>query len=354
LGKIVKKQKGLRKVIIILHWESFPQYELELSNLYDEYGSNYYKIVEEMNKKFGEMFSYDSIRNRIRRSPVIDYIPNKRGKGLFAGLSDNDIYNDFVDSKVIVKEIIDFFENKYIDKTINILVISDLHIPKENLDVLEEIILKNQDCNVLVIAGDLLDFDNLSRFGHKKSIDVSTEYKRAFNILKRITSLFEHIFISHGNHEERWASYIKNKNITALSSFLLNKLRPLDPVVEYFDNVHYIPFWFFQLGEVLFVHPSMYSRIEGRTVENCIKNRIEKQHEKKFGKFSTVICGHTHRIFKGEFFGKIAVENGCIQQKNMEFNNKDAVGKNWHHGYTRIKMVNGKTNWNDINVIRVG
>ncbi|MFW6377199.1 MAG: metallophosphoesterase [bacterium] len=336
-------------------WDNHPKIEFKLSEFYDKFGNNYQAIADELSKAFPEYkFTYNSVRNRIRRpSSIIEYIPNKRGKGIFEGLDDNYLFNDYSEAKEDIIDNIDFFKQKYGDKTVNILVISDLHIPKEDLNVLEKILLNNQDCNVLVIAGDLLDYDNLSSFGQKRNINVTDEYKRAFSILKRIVPMFEDVFIFNGNHENRFINYITHKTVTSISGYLTDKHKPLSQIVSYFDNVHYISHWFLQLGDVIFSHPSRYSKIEGRTVRNVVDNRIEKSHEKKFDLFNAVVCGHTHRTFKGEFKGKIAIENGCIEQKGVEFSNKDAKGKEWHHGYTKITMRNGNTSWNDINVYRV-
>lgn len=337
-----------------MKWENHPKIELELSNLYDKYGSNYNHIISELSDKFEDKdFSYNSVRNRIRRSPIIEYIPHKRGQGLFDNLTDNSLLNDYTEAKEKIKETIKYFNEKYGDKEIKILSISDLHIPKEDLDVLEQIILENQDCDVLIIAGDLLDYDNLSRFGQKKNIDVRKEFQRAVDILKKITPMFEDVFIINGNHEKRWVSYIERKTVNALTGYLTNKMKPLSQIVQYFDNVTYVPHWFCQLGDVVFAHPSRYSKIKGRTVRNVVNNRLKKDHETKFEPFSTVVIGHTHDIFKGKFKNKIAVETGCVEQKDVEFANSDARGKNWTHAFTRINMKQGKTNWNNVDVNEV-
>lgn len=335
-----------------MEWSNHKKIELELSKLYDEYGSNYNQIVSELANKFEDKkFTYDGVRNRIRRSPIINYIPHKRGSGLFDNMTDNTLANDYTDARRDIVRAIEYFKDKFGDKEVEILTISDLHIPKEDLDVLEEIVLDNQDADVLVIAGDLLDYDNLSVFGQKKNIDVREEYQRAVDILKKIVPLFEDVFVINGNHEKRFSSYISHKTVNGLTGYLTEKLKPLTQIVQYFDNITYIPHWFCQLGDVVFAHPSRYSKIAGRTVRNVVDDRLEKNHEKEFKSFSTVVIGHTHRTFKGKFKNKVAVETGCTEQMEVEFRNNDAKGKNWVHAATRISMKQGETTWNDVRVL---
>lgn len=325
--------------------------ELELSKLYDKFGNNYSEIIKEMNLRFDRDFTFDSVRNKIRRSSIIDYVPNKRGKGIFSNIRENEQVNEYTEAISDIKYYQDYFKNKY--KDVEILVLSDLHIPLVDLDALEKVIFNNQDADICVIAGDMLDYKSISSYGQKREISVEDEYKIGFEVLKQISEIFEDVVIINGNHEKRLKRYFSHKVVTALSGYLSSKHKPLQEITRFFDNVIYINHWFTQIFDVIFAHPSRYSKIKGRTAKNVVENRIKKEHEEEFGYFSTVCVGHSHISTKNEFFSKITIENGCLQQLNTEFKDNDAKGNNWVHAYTRIKIKNGKTSWNDVRIYRL-
>jgi len=325
--------------------------ELELSNLYDEYGNNYSAIIEEMNKKFERDFTFDSVRNKIRRSSIIDYIPNKRGKGIFKEIRINEEASDYKEAISDIKHYQEYFKDKYNDA--KILNISDLHVPFTNIDALEEIIYNNQDADICVINGDLLDYKSISNYGQKREITVEEEYRMLFKILKPISEIFEDVVITEGNHERRLKRYFSKKVVTALSGYLSDKHKPLSEVTKFFDNIIYINNWYTHIFNIVFAHPNRYSKIKMRSARNVIRSRIKKEHEKEFGKFDVVSIGHTHTDGKTQFSGKIAVESGCLELLDVPYRDKDAKGNNWTNSYVIMDVKNQETSWNDITVYRV-
>ena len=77
----------------------------------------------------------------------------------------------------------EYFDEKYTDA--EILVLSDLHIPLVDLDALEEVVFTNQDADICVIDGDMLDYKSISAYGQKKEVSVESEYKIGFEVLKQ-------------------------------------------------------------------------------------------------------------------------------------------------------------------------
>jgi len=332
-----------------MEWTS--KQELELSNLYDVYGNNYSEIIREMNEKFDRDFSFDSVRNKIRRSSVISYIPNKRGKGIFANLQENENVSDYKEAISDIKYYQKFFKEKY--KDAKILNISDLHVPYTDIDALEEVIYNNQDADICVINGDLLDFKSISSYGGVREITVEEEYRMLFKIMKPIAEIFDYVVVTEGNHCRRLKNYFSHKVVTALSGYLADKHKPLQEVTRFFDNVIYINHWFTHIFDIVFAHPSRYSKIKGRTSKNVVENRLKKEHEKEFGEFNTVSVGHSHVATKNTFFGRTTIETGCLEQLDVEYRDKDAKGANWVHAYAIIEVKDHKTDWNSVQVYRV-
>jgi len=325
--------------------------ELRLSELYDRHGNDYSKIAEMLTDEFGRKFTYHGTRNKIRRSSIIEYIADKKGEGIFEGLKENDEFNSYVEAKDDIKATKKYIENKY-GSEVSIAVINDLHIPKLNYDVLEKFLLTNQNCDVLVIAGDYVDYKSISTYGNVREVSVEKEYKIGFEVMKRLSNMFKDVVVINGNHESRLVRYFSSKIVSALSGYINNKHKPLEEITRFFENVHYINHWFCHLYDVVFAHPSRYSKIALRTARNVVDDRLEKGHESEFGKFSTVVCGHSHRLGRTEFKQKIAIENGCFENKDVGYANKDAKGKNWVYGGSRIDIKNGKTEWNNIDLQR--
>jgi hypothetical protein len=56
----------------------------------------------------------------------------------------------------------------------------------------------------------------------------------------------------------------------------MDKHKPLAEITRYFDNITYINHWWMKLGDFIFAHPSRYSKITLRTVENAVKYFIKK------------------------------------------------------------------------------
>lgn len=348
-------EKPFKGGIIIFKWNEHPQIEKRLADLYDEYGNNYQAINDKLNEEYGNIkeFTFDSTRNRIRRSPIIDYIPQKRGRGIFAEIFDEEIISDYREEKEVIKKIMADFKKKHGQGEVKVLVINDLHIPYTNIDVLEEIIFNNQDADILVIAGDFLDYNSISAYGGRKNVDVSGEYKMGFKIMKKLAAIFKEIYIINGNHEYRLVSYYKNKVVQGLNGYLLDKHRPLDEIVKYFDNVTYVNHWFMQLGDFIFAHPKRYSSVAMRTVENVIKYFINQRHEKEFAPFNAVGIGHTHRLGGTELFGYYGYEFGCIEDKNVDYRHQDAKGNKWEYGYGIVIFKNGEFDYNSTREYKV-
>ncbi|MFW6015294.1 MAG: metallophosphoesterase [bacterium] len=338
-------------MIGIIKWENHPETELYLSNLYDEYGSNYQMIIKEMNKKFDKEFTYNSIRNRIRRSPVIEYIAHKRGKGIFSGIEDDEVY-EYEEIRDDIQEVIKRFKYNFKNKKTKVLVLSDLHIPDVNFDNLEKAILDNQDADIVVLAGDLVNLDSIRKYGNIKNISVEDEYKKLFKIMKVISDIFSQIIVITGNHDRSLYKYFSNKIVQGLSGYLNLKHPPLEDVMKYFDNVNYINHYFCQLGDLIIAHPDRYSKVRGRTVRNVLRERLEREHYKEYDNFSTVMIGHSHDVAEINDFSKRGLEIGCLCKEEIDYHNR-GKGKKWIPAYGIAVFDNCKLITNETRVIRI-
>jgi hypothetical protein len=90
----------------------------------------------------------------------------------------------------------------------NGLVSSDWHIPLISHDVAARMIddAVRYDCTeFLVIAGDLFNFDALSQYAPKQDdAGLAVELEHATQILEIMLMAFDHIYITKGNHDNRF------------------------------------------------------------------------------------------------------------------------------------------------------
>jgi hypothetical protein len=126
----------------------------------------------------------------------------------------------------------------------------------------------------------------------------------------------------------------------------MDKHKPLAEITRYFDNITYINHWWMKLRDFIFAHPSRYSKITLRTVENAVKYFIKNKIDKEFGFFEGVGIGHTHRIGSGEAFGRYAYEFGCIINKNVDYRHRNAKSNKWEYGYGIVTFNNCKMDYN--------
>lgn len=120
----------------------------------------------------------------------------------------------------------------------DVMVCSDLHVPYHSMSAVEHMCDTASLFNVtkLVIAGDLLHVDSLSRFEqYQPEISLHDELREACSLLDFLESTFEAIVVIPGNHDQRVAkalSSLKNstKGEKALSIIkgLLNQSGPTD------------------------------------------------------------------------------------------------------------------------------
>jgi predicted phosphodiesterase len=212
------------------------------------------------------------------------------------------------------------------EAAIKILSLSDIHFPFQNQELIDEIIDIHKDADILVLNGDLLDGYAASSFAKDKNIPMHLEYTMALEFVRKVASIFPQVYIVRGNHEHRLEKYFANKIDPTMQMFAckdtlyyLAKGYILDEdgthigTVE-LPNVVYNPQgnpWILQLNKTVFLHPSTYlSAPLGTVVKACdyLQNFLE------WDSYDCVVMGHTHKLGKLVYKGKLVMEQGCLVQ----------------------------------------
>lgn len=212
-----------------------------------------------------------------------------------------------------------------------ILAVSDFHVPFHlPIDTFKGYA---NNIDLLIINGDLLDCQSISKFSKKYRINLIDEMIEARQyIMDLIDMLYpKKVIFVKGNHEHRLLSYLTDK----LNEDLLNIMpdSPLDliindgfknrdrfnktevfyqPLVEVYNGrdieIIYNGDWWYMCGNVIFAHPLAYSSSILKTTEKAVSYFAHQNNTKHF---TSVILGHTHRVGFYKIGDIRMYEQGC-------------------------------------------
>jgi len=209
--------------------------------------------------------------------------------------------------------------------TTKILSLSDIHFPLARVDLLLEIIDEHSDADILVVNGDLLEGYLFSTFEKHKTIAAIDEYQAGFNFIKLCSEIFPKVVITSGNHDKRASRALKSTSLPkeatqVLGSNLIARIangEKLDTsgmlVKKYdFDNVIYqgSESWYVLIGKTLFIHPSA----RGGSKPGWMVQSWNQKFATRYlpGEYDSVVCGHSHQIYKGIINSTLLIEQGCL------------------------------------------
>jgi predicted phosphodiesterase len=245
--------------------------------------------------------------------------------------------------------------------TTKILSLSDIHFPLAREDLLEEILTEHADADVVVVNGDLMEGYIFSTFEKSRSIAALDEYRAAFLFVKTLSERFPKVVLVDGNHDIRASRALKdggfskdatqvlrpnlmariaNGEVLDASGLLVQKLN--------FDNVVYEQreSWFVKIGKTLFIHPHGRGGSQpGHTVLNHGDKLMRRYGEDEV---DSVVCGHTHKIYKGIINGKMYIEQGYLAGILAYLHSpKNDYRFNFQNGYAVIYQdAEGNTDFN--------
>lgn len=194
---------------------------------------------------------------------------------------------------------------------LKVVQINDVHVPYQDNKTLKSVysFLEDFKPDQLVIAGDFLDFYELSTFDKNpdRQNHIQDELDESYKILKQFKELCPEIHFIKGNHEDRLRRFLwKNPQLASLKVLELSKLLCLDLLeIEYHED-EYI------LNEFRFHHGTV---VRGESGASAKAEHI------KYGSSSS--AGHTHRLgtyYKTDARGTTAsFENGCLCDLRPEY-----------------------------------
>lgn len=140
----------------------------------------------------------------------------------------------------------------------NAVVTADYHIPCVDIDMVKYAIEKGKEYNIkqLFIAGDFFNFDVLSYYtaklgGSDTTIKMRDELKMGKEIMQSLSTQFDRIVYSIGNHENRWSKAVRNAFTFEMVTDWLKQ-----------GNLKFLNSFFFYLDDIRVIHPKSYSQVK--------------------------------------------------------------------------------------------
>ena len=245
--------------------------------------------------------------------------------------------------------------------TTKILSLSDIHFPLAAENLIAQVLNEHADADIVVVNGDLMEGYIFSTFAKNKSIAALDEYRAAFWFVKMLSERFPKVILVDGNHDiraaralkgagfEKDASQILRPNLMArlANGELLDESGLLVEKLD-FNNVIYEPreSWFVKVGKTLFIHPHTRGGSQpGHTVTRIGDKLMRRYPEDEV---DSVVCGHTHKIYKGIINGKLYIEQGFLAGVLAYLHSaKSDYRFNYQNGYAVIYQdAEGNTDFN--------
>lgn len=252
-----------------------------------------------------------------------------------------------------------------------ILSMSDIHFPFARVDLLQQIIDTHHDADEVVLNGDIVEGYAYSSYNKSRSVYAVDEYNCMFAFVGELLKIFPHITLVEGNHEDRLARYLSRLGVGEAQNSLfrpsiMSRIANGEELDEHgaTRSIHqdyrdHITFrekerWWTKIGQTIFIHPSSkITSAPGFAVgrwHQAFSNRFPSDY------YDSMVCGHTHAVYKGVIEGKLLIEEGCLSGfMDYEWSRQEVSLLKAMNGYAVIYQDEfGNTDFNKSNVFYLG
>ena len=288
-----------------------------------ESGETYYDISVELYKRYGLYIHPESVRYHLTRKDK---------------------------PKLTVKEKLST------DGIEKVLVMSDLHVPFENENILEIIETHKDEISTLILGGDIVDCFSISSFDPLDALPLIDEMVATHQLLKKIQDITQGIrkIIIKGNHEQRYAKYLAkhpNELNKLHSDNILNEIVKgfqhydrVKGVVSTYDELDFevIDDWWVNYNGMIVCHPITFSRVAAKTAQSALEYFVERNEQ-----FDVCLVAHTHKCSSCFKFGKYSVEIGCLCRPMGYASSGKLTYTQQQNGYHLATFIDGKYSVNE-------
>lgn len=241
--------------------------------------------------------------------------------------------------------------------TEKVLMLGDVHIPYQIDGVIDIIKKHSNEISTIIFGGDLVDNEEISVFKGLGKGELIDEMVECHQFLKEVQDILPNArkILIKGNHEARFDKYLAETD-TALNSLHTSNI--LQEIVDgfkkadhkkgtttFYERLDYevVDDWWIKYNDSVVCHPSKFSRIQGRVVNDAIDYFVRIGES-----FTNCMVFHTHKVSMVQNFDKFGFEVGCTC-KPMDYASKS--GKlnltNQCNGYHVAVYKDGKYDINE-------
>ena len=208
-----------------------------------------------------------------------------------------------------------------------VISISDLHIPYQRTDLIEEIVKRHAGADTLVINGDMFDAEAISSFYKHKEVPLIHEYLIAQDLLELFSDKFGKVILIDGNHDAgRYTRQLEKLPPPIRFLFRESLMQHLAIGEKYnskgertetvpYSNVYYAvnatsgsTGWWHREGQAIFCH-----RLRGFK-KNPMANAVHMAQwfRGRGTTFQCLVSGHTHGFGSVIWEQKLVIDQGCL------------------------------------------
>ncbi len=208
----------------------------------------------------------------------------------------------------------------------SVLITSDWHIPHYDKEMLSLLLNTAEENNTrkLIIAGDFLNLDIISRFTKRETpITIDEELEEAKKVINLLLTRFNDITLIPGNHERRIISRLQ----TPLSFSAFFKMIINDERVKTVENDFILLDT--KIGTFRICHPGNYSKVKLSVAVQLAD--LYHQH---------IIAGHSHNFgFTFSRSGKFLCfdSGGLFDEDKIDYIKDTTTHPSWAQGFILLK-----------------
>lgn len=222
--------------------------------------------------------------------------------------------------------------DKPLQLTGNIGITADFHIPLYDAELVNKMIetFREQEIKTLVIAGDFLNMDSLSRFEDKQdNAGLERELKEAVNVMGVLQESFDKIVYIWGNHDSRIHKALGMKlQFKSAMRLIFDSLGKEVLTKIEFTNLDHV-WWTDGEDEWFICHPANYNRTPLATARVLAA---------KLG--ASVITAHSHHCAVGyatNGVNVVAEIGGLFDKNKTAYLQRTTTFPTWTQGYAYMK-----------------
>jgi predicted phosphodiesterase len=255
-----------------------------------------------------------------------------------------------------IRELGDYYDTLTALRPKKILSLSDLHAPTIDFNAIDEALFYNWDADVIVLNGDFLDCQGMSRYDKMEDFNIYTELEQASALLDVLSNLpnVKNIVWVGGNHDlGRFQKYVMKNFSPAMRKYVYNRLNPMDVLAEQFEKLIVIPHNWMMIGDVLFAHLERYSSVSMKTVNDVNDVFLANNHLLPVRDYRALVIGHTHQMGENVKNGRKLIEQGCLTDL-QDYRWQQPTKSRWETGYAVINFDDDvKVKFNDTRVYHI-